>query len=347
MIATRLLPCLGAILLSAVFTSAACSSSTEECKDADCLPGNKCIAAAGETKCRKPCSSNVDPTRNCPFNYTCIAQAPEPFCVKDAVELKKAKGQWGEHCLPTGGILTNPDCDSAQEFYCYATRKSDGDAYCTRFGCTKDSECGAGFYCGDANVSPNAESDTPDPGNTQKVCLRRTYCSPCKVDLDCPSFQGRPQKCVPGDDGVPFCALECATKANCQKDARCAELGDGAKVCYPLAGKCVGDGSLCSPCRSDADCKDGACVKGQYTEERSCAVKSAKPCTLTKDQPQKPTDYDCPPPSGGPTAKPAVVRCLGGDPRKGWPFNEVPQNYCHGLYGFAESADVGCWTPAE
>ena len=349
MTAPRLLSRLGAaFLVTALFASVACSSKDEGCKDADCLAGNRCIAAQGETKCRKPCSSNTDPTKNCPFNYTCVSQEPEAFCVKDAVEVKKGKGQWGELCNPTGGITTNPDCDTAQEFYCYATGKSDGAAYCTRYLCASDRDCAAGFYCGDANVTPSAESDAIDPGNTQKVCLKRSYCAPCAVDLDCPTYQGKPQRCVPGDDGKSFCSPPCDTKANCQKDARCAELGDGAKVCFPLAGKCVGDGTLCSPCRSDADCKDGACVKGQYTEERSCAVKSAKPCTLTKDQPQKPTDYECPAPAGGPqTPKPVAIRCLGGSPKQGWPFNEVPKDYCHGLYGFGESADVGCWTPAE
>jgi hypothetical protein len=317
------------------------------CKDENCLPGNKCLPLDGVTKCRKTCSSNTDPASSCPFGYTCVAQDPEPFCVKDTPEIrKKDSGQWGASCVATQGI-ENPDCDGEQGFKCYAQSRSDGAAYCTRYDCSTDRDCAAGFYCATVNASPNADTNAVSVGETIKVCAKREYCAPCKADLDCPSFHGKPQHCVSANDGVTmFCTPECEATKNCQKDAKCVAFDGGYQACFPRAGTCVGDGTICAPCRSDADCKDGACVKGQYTEERSCAIRSKKPCTLPDKGPQTAANYDCPTPTDPGVAKRAI-RCLGGDPKKGWPFPEVPSNYCHGLWAFGESADVGCWTPDQ
>lgn len=315
------------------------------CRDQDCLPGNKCLPLDGVTKCRKTCSSNADPATSCPFGYTCVAMDPEPFCVKDNADIaKKDSGQWGFGCLASKGV-TNPGCDTDQSFYCYAQSKSDGAAYCTRYDCETDRDCAAGFYCATANASPNADTNAVSIGATNKVCLKRQYCAPCAADLDCPPLAGRPQHCVGGDDGVTFCAPECGSSKNCQKDAKCVAF-DGYKACYPRAGVCVGDGLICSPCRSDADCQDGACVKGQYTEERSCAIKSKKPCTLPASGPQTAANYDCPKPTE-PALSKRAVRCLGGAAKDGYPFPYVPKDYCHGLWAFGQSADVGCWTPDQ
>jgi hypothetical protein len=75
-------------------------------------------------------------------------------------------------------------------------------------------------------------------------------------------------------------------------------------------------------------------VRGQYTTERSCAKKSGITCG--KGQVQG-TDFQCP---GASSPKTTVV-C------RGDAFEQVPLNYCHGLYKFGDGADVGCWTPAR
>lgn len=316
------------------------------CRNEDCLAGNKCLPLDGVTKCRKTCASNTDPQASCPFGYTCVAMDPEPFCVKDTPQIqKKDTGQWGFGCLASKG-MNNPDCDADQGFLCYATSKSDGFAYCTRYDCATDRDCAAGFYCATVNTYPNADTNKVSVGETQKVCIKREYCAPCQADLDCPQFRGRPQHCVQSNDGKNFCAAECDSSKGCQKDAKCVAFDGGYKACFPRAGMCVGDGTICSPCRSDADCTNGACVKGQYTEERSCAIKSKKTCTLPSSGPQTAANYDCPTPTE-PGVEKRSVRCLGGDPKQGWPFPEVPSNYCHGLWKFGDSADVGCWTPDE
>lgn len=351
-------------------------TSAASCDPSQCLAGNTCLTVGEETKCRKTCTGNND--GSCPFGYTCAgAQAsycqkvenadpnvcgaafkgnvftcpgnpplgcrdagdgkwccPESVCLKQNGDIKKSdKGQFGARCNAAKG-RTNPECDDAQGFYCFGLSPSDGDAYCTRYDCESDLDCGPSHYCGNANVGPNADSVKRTVRQVQKVCLRRDYCAPCTSDFDCvPTIGGVKTHCVPDDNLQGFCAPECVENKNCAYDAKCVDGGLGLKTCYPRAGKCVGDGSICQPCRSDADCgDDGACVQGQYTTERSCAKKSKIQC---KDGATQGTDFDCP----KPTQPKAAIRCLGSV------FDQVPVNYCHGLYPFGESADVGCWTP--
>jgi hypothetical protein len=333
----------------AVAVLSACSSdppatpTTVTCDSAKCAPGNRCLVLNGEEKCRKTCSSNTDPAKSCPFGYTCTdtQTGVEPFCTQDKAFggdgnpiVKKDSGQWGAKCQANLGV-SNPGCDVDQGFYCYGISPTDGDAYCTRYDCQSDDECGAGFWCGKINQTPNvATAKRGTVGAVQNVCLRRTYCATCKVDLDCPTIQGTAQHCVMDASGSNVCMPECQKTTNCPTEAKCVTVGDlPSKVCYPRATVCVGDGSLCSPCRVDTDCgEDGACVKGQYTTEKACAKKSTSSCNSGKAQGSCVTQMATPPS--------AQVRCLGGV------FDEVPKDYCHGLYLIGDTgADIGCWTP--
>lgn len=347
---------------------AACSSSDKDpvapagtCDSTKCLPGNTCLAYQGVTECRKTCSSNTVAAEACPFNYTCIPgeDGGQAFCRKDTstngagAALTKAVGQWGTSCAPTGGVDANPDCDSDQGFKCYGTSKSDGDAYCTKYDCAQDSDCGAGFYCGTINTTPSVESDDRVVGQTTRACLKRNYCTPCVADLDC----GKGLHCVGDADGAGFCTPECETAKNCNNEAVCADVGIGVNVCFPRAQRCVGDGSFCSPCLSDADCgEDGACVKGQYTTERACAKKSTIACSVPADATGKPTgapvsgtNFQCP---AAPTDIPNKigVGCYGAKDDKAsglklpYGIAGIPADYCTGFYQFGQSSDVGCWT---
>ncbi len=331
----------------------ACSSNevtaAPACVDSKCAPGNKCLALNGETACRKVCSSNADPAASCPFGYTCVApdDGGEAFCQQDqalngdgSFVTKSAKGQWGARCNPTGGLV-NPDCDTDQGFYCYGTSPTDASAYCTRYDCESDRSCGAGFWCATVNTTPNVERrKRSSVGEVHKVCLRREYCSTCKVDLDCPPVGGVPQHCVGDADGRTFCATECETSKNCAADASCVDNG-GTKICYPRAQRCVGDGSLCSPCQSDADCgDDGACISGQYTSERYCAKRSTTPCGSG-------SRGSCP--ATVTLATEVVASCSTAA------TDEYPANYCLALYEVGPRTcgvtrdqpcyDLGCWTP--
>lgn len=341
--ALRTLTCAGFAIAAAVLP--ACSSDPVSaapvtCDDAKCAPGNKCLPYGTEPlKCRKTCSSNSEAATSCPFGYTCTdtGEGVEPFCVKDRATFdgkpltKKDTGQWGAACQATLGV-TNPGCDGDQGFFCYGISPTDGSAYCTRYDCEADEECGAGFWCATINKAPNvASTKRSAPGEVQKVCLRRAYCATCKVDLDCPPILGTPQHCMADEAGTTFCAPECAQSNNCPNEAKCVDAGFDAKVCYPRSRLCVGDGSLCSPCRSDVDCgEDGMCVKGQYTTEKTCAKKSTTSCEAGTARG-----------SCAETAASGVrVACLGGR------IDDVPADYCHGFYQIgSDSGDIGCYTP--
>ena len=338
-----------AMLVASVPVVTACTSDPEpavECDSDRCAPGNTCLPLDGVTKCRKTCSSNTDPSTSCPCGYTCTdtGTGVSPFCVQDTALRadglpleRKASGQWGASCPANLGI-ENPGCDTEQGFYCYGVSRADADAYCTRYDCERDSDCGAGFWCGRINQTPNVQTEGRTTiGAVQNVCLRRAFCSTCTADLDCPSIQGRNQRCIEDGSGARVCTPECDSTQSCPTEARCVDVGLEAKVCYPRSTVCVGDGSLCSPCRSDADCgEDGICVKGAYTTEMTCAKKAASDCGTALD----PARGSCP---SSVVAGPKVaVRCLG------HVFEAVPENYCHGFYPMTKAGgDIGCWSPAR
>lgn len=332
-----------ALIVGGVAVLAACTSdSAPTCDSARCAPGNTCLTLDGETKCRKTCSSNADPATSCPFGYTCTdtESGQPPFCVQDTAVgaggeplVKKSSGQWGSPCQANLGI-ENPGCDTEQGFACHAESPVDADAYCTRYGCKSDRDCGAGFWCAKANRTPNATTEKRGGFNeVDDVCLRRSYCSTCKVDLDCPPLRGKPQHCVQDADGAGFCAPECDTTASCPLEAWCADAGIDSKICYPRAKRCVGDGSLCSPCRADSDCTEGGiCAKGQYTTEKACTKKVAS-CE------------ECPKSIEG--LADTAVFCTTKD------TDDFPKDQCIGFYKLGkvnvsnpdQGYDFGCWTP--
>jgi hypothetical protein len=319
---------------SLLFFSFSCSSA--ECDDSKCAAGNRCLVGEDGNKCRKTCSTNWDPSTSCPFGFTCKPHTSGvSYCAFDKVQIEKRDvGQWGASCNPVGGQDANPDCDSGQGFKCFGRSPSDAQAYCTRFGCTNDDECGAGFGCQAQNTTPNVgEALRQRIGEVVNVCVRRVYCSACRSDLDCAPLEGRKQRCTADDVGNTFCAPECTNNASCTRDAYCYDYGD-YKACYPHAGVCVGDGLLCSPCRSDADCKDqGACANGSYTTERHCATKAPSDCQGGAAR------GGCPATAPNPKVQ---VACRGDNKTT----LEVPPNYCHGVFNVEGApAGIGCWSP--
>lgn len=312
----------------------------DECDPSECLAGNQCLRYQGKVACRRPCSSNFDSATNCPFGATCVAAEPgvTPFCVPltgRPLTQNKEKGQWGAPCAAQKGIEAD-DCDVAQGFFCYGQSPTDGDAYCTRYECAADTDCGPGFWCATVNETPNVErAKRTTIGGTVRVCKRREFCEPCTVDLDCPAFKGTKQHCITDAAGFGMCTPECQNAGNCPSEANCADAGIGVKICYPRATVCLGDGALCAPCRSDIDCgEDGICVKGQFTTERSCAKRSTSSCNEGQEQ------GSCAEKLASPNV---IVRCLGGL------INEVEPDFCHGVYllGSEGGGDLGCWTPSR
>lgn len=321
------LPSSAALALLALAAVAACSSSTAApaggCDPSQCAPKNECLDDGTETKCRLPCASHAD----CPFNFVCKPGAAKPFCVKTTLDIPKKDGQWGTTCQPSGGEA-NPACDADTGFGCFATAPTDANAYCTRFDCATDLDCAGDFWCAQVNESPNATSTKRSRGPTRPACVKRTYCSPCAADFDCPVIDGKQSRCIDDDGGAKFCATACENNTNCPLDAACAfPADDGTKLCYPRAGTCKGDGSMCSPCRSDADCPDGLCLRGGYNTERFCSVTSPSGCA---------DKTDCPAFTGVSTTR-IGCQTSSDDPN-------IPKGQCIGIIPFGETGDIGCYT---
>jgi hypothetical protein len=173
---------------------------------------------------------------------------------------------------------------------------------------------------------------------TTTVCLPRTYCSPCESNVDCaPLPSGAAQFCVAdATGGAKYCTSACTRAANCALDAQCVSNDEvGSPVCAPTAGTCKGDGSFCSPCRSDDDCTDGLCLSAPFSPEKFCSVTSKIACVVENDA----LKADCP---KAPEGAPYKVSCStsNADP-------EFPQSQCLGIVKFGDQSNIGCWTKAR
>jgi hypothetical protein len=326
-----------AVVAAAVAALGACSSTTVKasgpppCDPTQCAQRNECIAdATGVSACRLPCTTHAE----CPFNYQCATNPAKNYCVKLTVEVvQKPSGQWGASCLPSKGEAGNEDCDSEGDFKCRAVGPTDALAYCTRFDCETDLECAGGFYCATINVGPNAVSSKRTFGKTRTACVRRDYCAPCNGDLDCPVIDGSQSRCTYDDLGESrYCATTCKSTDNCRLDASCTGAAeDGTKLCRPRAGTCKGDGSMCSPCRSDADCPEGYCLKAAYSPETFCSVKASSPCLPSASNAGK-----CPTFTGFAGTR---IGCQSSSAD-----SAIPKDQCIGVIEFADTGDIACYT---
>ena len=343
-------------LAVALVLSSGCSSKTTGCDNSQCATGNECIDNGKDVSCRLVCAINPDGTggqSTCPFNYHCV-DAKRPYCVADQTAyVKSGKGLWGASCSPKDGIQSNPACDSDQNFWCYAQTPVDGAAFCTQYGCGSDADCKGGWYCGTINTAPNAQQASRAVGATTTVCLPRAYCAPCATDIDCVPSGGAREHCVTDTGGTKFCAPECNGDSQCNQEAACVDNADaGTKVCTPNAGVCVGDGSFCSPCRSDGDCTGGgACVSSSYSTEHFCTTPSTTPCTYV-DSATSGCALKATCPKNGIAGGKTSCTFLGkqnscSDPNvngspNAWP--NIPNNFCFGEVKLDTAYVPGCWT---
>jgi hypothetical protein len=374
--------------------SLACTKSAE-CDPSHCAAGNQCIddGSGSGSSCHKVCKTQAD----CPANWHCNDGLPSggatSWCVENSLTYPPGTGQWGATCAAAQGEGANPACNWSQGFACYGTSPTDAKSFCTQFACQSDGECPGGWWCSTQNVGPNVTSAAPTYGKTRTICLPRTYCAPCKKDLDCYAPAGSPPAhCVPDASGASFCTTACTDDSTCAFDAtcraawkvctpapakgsscqtddecppaggvyqhcvggacspECSSAGDCAQgqtcarmtACIPRAGVCVGDGTFCSPCRSDDDCipkaamgapqPPGYCLATPYSTERFCSAKS----TVDGCDAQATDPPGCPPPQGSDNWK--AVACI-----------QSPPDQCVGVvsFGSATGSPVGlpgCWT---
>ncbi len=319
--------------------------ATSTCDPSLCAPGNECLSDGSQTKCRLVCDIGADGTggqASCPSNYSCVGGAPKAYCRADRhAYAKKETGQWGSTCPASGGFSTNEACDLAQNFWCYGTSPVDAAAFCTQFDCTDDADCRGGWWCATVNTAPSVTHKIRSTGTTQRVCLPRTYCATCTADVDCPDVNGTRQHCVDDAAGEKLCAPECTSNSNCNSEAKCAAIDTlDAKVCQPRAGACKGDGALCAPCLSDADCPMGTCASSQYSTEHYCTVKSTVPCAVVNNM----LVAGCPVTNQAKVPVSCSTTAFGSDP-------SIGKDQCFGLVSIGTGANQGmvpgCFSPAR
>jgi hypothetical protein len=243
----------------------------------------------------------------CPAGWWCATVNKGP----NVTSTKTTYGPTRPVCLPRAycsPCSTDRDCpltpDGVQQ---HCARDANGSGYCS-VGCAGAANCPFDAVC----------------QNWQSLCTPSGG-SACVTDDDCsPSAQGIAQHC-----DARQCTPECGSDSDCPSGATC----QWHQLCAPRAGTCLGNGGFCSPCRSDADCKNGYCLSGApYSTERFCSVVSTvTPCDSTTLDPP-----GCPPHTAS-------------DHWAGIACTTDPPNQCEGLVvmGAATGAGgalPGCWT---
>lgn len=231
----------------------------EACRDgAECASGNCEDGACALRKAGATCGADGD----CGSGM-CHAGVCVPPCKTDADCGK------GEHCssdngvrlfcfkksypagigTPCGGDGTCPSGTKCHPQWSPIT--PDGQSYCVA-PCTSDVDCPGGFRC-DADIGR---------------CLVRGLCDSCLHDGQC----GADASCVKLG-AASFCLPTCSGSGyECPRYTECKQVG-GGNHCVHKAGKCIGNGTQCEPCRSDDDCAKGfTCGRFSFSGERFCAA---------------------------------------------------------------------------
>ncbi len=242
-----------------------------------------------------------------------FGKPPRPVCVPRS------------YCAPCQLDHDCPMGSDGRPQYCQAD--SQGNMYCTSR-CSPSTGCAA-----DAKCVPHF-----------KLCLGgagATAPQACTRDEDCPpSARSYAQHCDfsggVGPSAMGFCAPECGSNSDCDSGQQCQN--SGSSYCTPRAGVCKGDGSLCSPCRSDADCTNGDCVYAEYSTERFCSSTAKGVCPSNAP----PAAGMCPAKTGAPQSG---VGCVSAPaPGMALPPTSPPVNQCVGVVDLGGAGVLGCWS---
>jgi hypothetical protein len=284
-LASNLLHCVTflGLSLSMAVLSTSCTKATvigTACTaDSDCnVKGQVCAPGfnAGPKICTRICTGQTGAT-GCPAGYDCFPTDPAKgsTCNKALYELD-ANGNPlligvscnldNDVCLRLGSTNPGPHCRKIEDFSTSPPQPAaqDPSAYCTGV-CTTDADCPLDFSC------------TTDYDKLKK-CLRRTLCSECTVDANCSKDF---PLCIPTKDGASrYCSKSCASTGDCGGvqntafacDAAVDLSGNTIAACVHRYGACVGDGNICDPCRSKADCakSNSSCYNNGTTGESFC-----------------------------------------------------------------------------
>lgn len=274
---------------------------------------------------------------------------PRQYCAPCRVDHDCAPAQDGsqQHCVAgaagaEAGSFCAPQCATSGDCPLDAACVLQWGV-CADKRCTSDGDCqasGSGETCvgGVCALACAGDADCPPANAMPQHCATGpagAICAPqaCLSDDDCPPTLGTYQHCNAG-----ACTPECASDTDCNPgagDQTCVALS----ACLPRAGACKGDGTFCSPCRSDADCSAGYCLVSTYSKERFCsaALTGGARCSATTG----PSAGGCPPATGD--VNYAVIACTSAS------SDFAPADQCIGEVTFGTvmgqpQYEPGCWT---
>jgi hypothetical protein len=280
---------------SLVCTAGVCAAGTAEL-DAGCLNNEECATQVCEDAVCAPkpdgaaCTSNDECEGGTCYSQLCtskkgdaVACAADADCASGICASKKC----AVSCTKASDCKSTQDCtsDDGKRLFCFTkTYNKDVGKACGASGScpTTATKCVGYTYDALALCSAECKSDLNCPptlmcnkqSDGKSYCLARPFCAPCLYDGQC----GTDAKCV-SMTGGKFCTKTCTKgSTECPMYAECKAGSSGTYYCQHKSGKCVGDGSLCAPCVSAAQCKTGGvCLTFGGTEESFCGTD----CTST------------------------------------------------------------------
>ena len=157
----------------------------------------------------------------------------------------------------------NADC-AAYGLTCYPDGAGSGQ--CSR-GCASDADCSGGTRC--------------NPVQGTLLCTLPRWCDSCTTDADCSTAAPTCRRDLGADGtfGPGYCTMPCIVgDKSCPAGSSCSKEPASSSIkmftCRPDNDTCTGDGSQCSPCKTQADCSPGHdCVQPSGDSERFCALR--------------------------------------------------------------------------
>ncbi len=298
----------GQLFASLLWIACGCSSSKKQLgllgadcladRDAACSTG-QCLALDSSTAyCTQSCLAAAD----CPQGFLCapgtsgqgkICQAVGAGGVcgveDDCPAGLKCAANLSRCYIPVTRSSCGP-CTSDLQCGAGGSCHAEGDEHFCASACGAGGACAAGYLCGAAEGGMRC---LPKNGSCRGG---RPLCAPCAGDLEC----GKPgDLCVRNlQSQETFCAVKCATAADCAKGFSCIDLsgkGSGPSDCVPDSGTCAGYCDATDPATTQRECGLGAaCDLASHLCKRSTDGSLCASCS---------NDDDC-------TRKGVTARCV-------------------------------------
>jgi|GEM_PF-5920845 len=256
----------------------------------DCnIAGQICVGGlqGGPSICTKTCTGNLGDT-GCPPGFDCgpvDASTTTLTCNQVRYSVDPLTGDpllFGKSCALDATVCTgtgDPNAGAACRKGPNTTKNppiplaDDPTAFCTGT-CDTNDDCPTSMRCA-------------TDYDMVKKCLRRNICDECTISDNCPTDY---PVCVVGKDSKKYCSKVCGGDEDCPGAPQnvhwmtCEVASDAGgtqgRYCAHRFGGCVGDGTVCAPCRTNADCSGGTkCISNDNSLERFCTKGCANDTT--------------------------------------------------------------------